>query len=96
MESGQLIIQTLQIHVWHFPFCVAPIKLTLKGITSQDTEALFHANASNVSNVCYKCSWLVKRNFMEEHMQTKKMISTGGHYLNLSGKHARSFLPEHD
>ena len=36
MESGQLIIQTLQIHVWHFPFCVAPIKLMLKGITSQD------------------------------------------------------------
>ena len=96
MESGQLIIQTLQIHVWHYPFCVAPIKLTLKGITSQDTEALFLANASNVSNVCYKCSWLVKRNFMEEHMQTKKMISTGGHYLNLSRKHARSFLPEYD
>jgi len=96
LESGQLIIQTLQIHVWHFPFCVAPNKPTLKGITSQDTEALFLANASNVSNVCYKCSWLVKRNFMEEHMQTKKMISTGGHYLNLSGKHARSFLPEHD
>jgi len=69
----------------------------LEGVTSQqDTEALFLANASNVSNVCYKCSWLVKRNFMEEHMQTKKMISTGGHYLNLSGKHARSFLPEHD
>jgi hypothetical protein len=43
LDTEALIIQTLQIHVWHFPFCVALIKLTLKGITSQDTEALFPA-----------------------------------------------------
>jgi len=62
-------------------FCVAPTKLTFKGITSQDTEALFPAIHQTFSIVCCNRSWLVKRNFMEERMQTKKRLEQQSVYV---------------